>query len=138
MKKNAKNLIVWGLFIQVSKIRLLTWNFYTLYYMQMKNYELFKRDQFKNCQATECKREDENGNVVTIFYSYQCPELVKIKGDWHRFSFENSRKAGCWTSSRTTSKQLTRYFWPEWRDLPVMNLQEFENEYFYTGIDWLY
>ena len=77
MKKNAKNLIVWGLFIQVSKIRLLTWNFYTLYYMQMKNYELFKRDQFKNCQATECRREDEDGNVVTIFYSYSCPELVK-------------------------------------------------------------
>ena len=104
----------------------------------MKNYELFYREQFKNCQATECKREDEDGNVVTIFYSYQCPELVKVKGDWFRFSFENSRKAGCKTWSRTTSKQLTRYFWPEWRDLPKMNLQEFENEYFYTGIDWLY
>lgn len=104
----------------------------------MKNYELFKQDQFKSCQATECRREDEDGNVITIFYSYACPELVKVKGDWYKFSFENSRKAGCTTWSRTTSKQLTRYFWPEWRDLPVMNLKDFEDEYFFTGIDWLY
>lgn len=104
----------------------------------MKNYELFYKEQFKSCQATECKFEDEEGNVVTIFYSYSCPELVKVKGDWYKFSFENSRKAGCTTWSRTTSKQLTRFFWPEWRDLPVMNLRDFEDEYFFTGIDWLY
>ena len=84
--------------------------FYTLNLAKMKNYELFKQDQFKSCQATECKRQDEDGNVITIFYSYSCPELVKVKGDWFRFSFEGSRKAGCCTSSRTTSKQLTQYF----------------------------
>ena len=104
----------------------------------MKNYELFYREQFSKCQATECKREDEDGNVITIFYSYTCPELVKVRGDWYKFSYENSRKAGCITSSRTTSKQLTRFFWPDWRDLPKMNLKDFENEYFYTAIDGLY
>lgn len=71
--------------------------FYTLYLAKMMNYELFYREQFKSCQATECKREDEDGNVVTIFYSYSCPELVKVKGDWYKFSFENSRKARCTT-----------------------------------------
>jgi hypothetical protein len=64
----------------------------------MKNYALISREQFKSCQATEARFDVENlANDVIIFYSYQCPELVKIKGDWFKFSYENSRKAGCKT-----------------------------------------
>ena len=113
--------------------------FYTLYNAKMKTYALFYKEQFKKCQATIAKFDVEGlSDAVTIFYSYSCPELVKVKGDWYKFSFDGSRKAGCITWSHTTSKQLTRFFWPEWRDLPVMNLKDFEDEYFYTGIDWLY
>lgn len=59
----------------------------------MKNYGIYYQEQFKKCQATEVKWQDEEGNNITIFYSYQCPELVKVKGDWYRFSFDGSRKA---------------------------------------------
>lgn len=105
----------------------------------MKTYALISREQFKHCQATIVRFDVENlADDVIIFYSYSCPELVRVKGERFKFSYENSRKAGCRTSSCTTSKQLTQYFWREWRDLPVMNLQEFENQYFYTGVDWLY
>lgn len=66
--------------------------------MQMKNYELFYKEQFKKCQATIAKFDVEGlSDTVTIFYSYSCPELVKVKGDWYKFTYENSRKAGCTT-----------------------------------------
>lgn len=104
----------------------------------MKNYEIYYQEQFRKCQATEVKRQDEDGNTIIIFYSYACPELVMVKGRWYKFTYENSRKAWSVTSSRTTSKQLTNYYWSDWRDLPKMNLKEFEENYFYTGIDWLY
>ena len=73
-------------------------------------YELFKSEQFRKMQATIAYFQDENGNVVTVFYSYSCPELVQIRGKWYKFTYENSRKAGCITSSRTTSKQLTKFY----------------------------
>lgn len=44
----------------------------------MKKRELFKKSRFNQCQATETFREDEDGNTIILFYSYQCPELVKI------------------------------------------------------------
>ena len=104
----------------------------------MKNFEIYYQEQFRKCQATEVKWQDEDWNRITIFYSYSCPELVYVKWAWYKFNYEWSRKAGCITWSRTTSKQLTNYYWSEWRDLPEYNLQKFEDEYFYTGIDWLY
>lgn len=104
----------------------------------MKNFELFKKEQFRKCQATQAKRQDEDGNIIVIFYSYACPEAVKINWTWYKFTYENSRKAWSITSSITTSKQLTMYFWKGRNNLPKMNLQDFENEYFYTEIDWLY
>lgn len=111
--------------------------------MQMKNYELFKKEQFKKCQATVAWFESDElkggcGEVITIFYSYSCPELVKIRGCWYKFTYEGSRKDWSIAGSVTTSKQLTAFYWRDWRDLPEMNLKDFENEYFYTGIDWLY
>lgn len=68
--------------------------FFTITKMEnSKNFEIYYQEQFEKCQATEVKWQDKEGNNITIFYSYQCPELVKIKGAWYRFSFENSRKA---------------------------------------------
>lgn len=104
----------------------------------MKKWELFKKSQFKHCQATETMREDELWNTAIIFYSYYTPELVKIAWKWYKFTYEDSRKAGAITGSRTTSKQLTNYYWKERRELEKMNLKEFENNYFSTNIDWLY
>lgn len=109
----------------------------------MKNYELFKKEQFKKCQATVAWFESDElqgwcGEVITIFYSYSCPELVKIRGNWYKFIYEGSRKDWSITGSITTSKQLTAFYWRDWRDLPKMNLKDFENEYFYTAINWLY
>lgn len=104
----------------------------------MKKRELFKKTRFNQCQATETMREDEDGNIIILFYSYTCPELVKVAWIWYKFTYENSRKDGEITSSRTTSKQLTNYYWSDWRDLPKKNLKDFENEYFNTNIDGLY
>lgn len=59
----------------------------------MKNFAIYYQEQFRKCQATEVKRQDENGNRITIFYSYACPELVMINGYWYKFTYENSRKA---------------------------------------------
>lgn len=103
----------------------------------MKKWELFKKTRFNQCQATETFREDEDGNTIILFYSYQCPELVKIAWNWYKFTYEDSRKAGAITGSRTTSKQITKYFW-YWKDLPKMSLKDFEQNYFSTNIDGLY
>lgn len=136
--------MVW-FFIQFwpSQLYGITSHFYTLQYAKMKNFELFKKEQFRKCQATVAWFESDElkggcGEVITIFYSYACPELVKIKWNWYKFSYEWSRKAWSITWSRTTSKQLTAFYWSGWKNLPEMNLQKFEDEYFYTGINWLY
>ena len=72
-------------------------------------YTFYKSEQFRNCQATIAYFENEIRDAV-VFYSYTCPQLVKINGDWYQFTFEGSRKAGAITTSRTTSKQKTNYF----------------------------
>lgn len=116
--------------------------FFTISKMDYKfknnNWECYKKEQFRNCQATIAYFEDEFWNEITIFYSYTCPELVKIRWNWYKFTYEDSRKAWSITSSRTTSKQLTNFYWKDWRNLVEYNLWEFEKDYFYTGIDWLY
>ena len=108
------------------------------YKFKNNNWECYKKEQFRKCQATIAYFEDEFWNEITIFYSYVCPELVKIRWNWYKFTYEDSRKAWSITSSRTTSKQLTNFYWKDWRNLVEYNLWEFEKDYFYTGIDWLY
>lgn len=131
-------MIVWDWLLGQSQKSSLSDEFLFFTITTMENYEIYYQEQFRKCQATEVMWEDDEWNVIVIFYSYQCPELVKVRGSRYRFSFEGSRKAWEKTGSRTTSKQLTNYYWSSWRDLPVMNLKTFEDEYFSTAIDWLY
>lgn len=116
-------------------------HFYTLqmdYKFKDNVWTCYKREQFKNCHATITYWEDGFWNEITIFYSYTCPKLVKIRWNWYRFTFDWSRKAWSITSSRTTSKQMTNFYGKGWRNLVDYNLKEFENDYFDTWIWWLY
>lgn len=109
--------------------------FYSLPIATMETtYTFYKAEQFKNCQATIAYFKNEIRDAV-VFYSYTCPQLVKINGAWYQFTFDGSRKAGEITTSRTTSKQKTNYFWSSWRDLPKINLADFEREYFDTRLE---
>lgn len=58
--------------------------------------------QFKNCHATLVTKPESVGSVE-VFYSYTTPQAVRIY--WKRYILENVR------GSRTTSKQLTMFFW---------------------------
>lgn len=61
-----------------------------------------KTTQFKNCHATLVTKPESVGSVE-VFYSYTTPQAVRIY--WKRYILENVR------GSRTTSKQLTQFFW---------------------------
>lgn len=61
-----------------------------------------KTTQFKNCHATLVTKPESVGSVE-VFYSYTTPQAVKVYGKW--YILENVR------GSRTTSKQLTMFFW---------------------------
>lgn len=61
-----------------------------------------KTTQFKNCHATVVSKPESVGSVE-VFYSYTTPQAVRIY--WKRYILENVR------GSRTTSKQLTMFFW---------------------------
>ena len=61
-----------------------------------------KTTQFKNCHATIVEKENSVGNVK-VFYSYTTPQAVKVYWKWYILEWVRG--------SRTTSKQLTQYFW---------------------------
>lgn len=81
----------------IASVYMFIWEFITqfLHFIlyKMTTYEIYQKEQFRKCQATETRRQDENGNVIVVFYSYACPELVKIRGARYKFTYENSRKA---------------------------------------------
>lgn len=123
-----------------SKNRLLKGRFYTVILLTM--YELTQKRQFKHCQATITRwTNNEDGDVVRVFYSYNCPEIVKTRDGIFKFTFENSRKSWCITWSTTTSKQCNAFLRSinaditnHW-DLPTVNLADFEERYFHTGVN---
>lgn len=95
--------------------------------------------QFKHCQATEATFNTASGKF-TIFYSYACPELVIFpSGVAYRFTFENSRKAGAITWSRTTAKQCNQWRGgADYKSLPTLNLADFERQNFDTRLEKYY
>lgn len=105
----------------------------------MKKFELVNSKQFKNCHATVTTYKLQDGSRIELFTSYTTPVLVNIEWYWMQFKFDNSRKTGCKTTSRSTSKQKTQYFgYNGWKNLPYIQLNEFENEYFSTVLDKYY
>lgn len=74
------------------------------------SYKLGYKKQFYKCQATICRFDcDASGDAIRVFYSYSTPKLVKVQGQWFRFTFEGSRKEGCIVDSTTTSKQCNKF-----------------------------
>lgn len=65
-------------------------------------------------------------------------------GDLMQFTFENSRKAGEITSSRTTTKQCNQRLRQEmgynldYHSLKKINLKDFEEKFFDTRQDFYY
>lgn len=108
------------------------------------DYTLGYKKQFRHCQATETRRDCEDWQTIRVFYSYTCPKLVFMDHNWYKFTFENSRKAGCITGSQTTSKQCNNYLRDhssnitDYHKLPKINLEEFENQYFDTRLETYY
>ena len=97
-----------------------------------------KLTQYKKCQATIATFTDEGKNF-TIFYSYTCPKIVVFPDGWtYRFTFENSRKAGSITGSKTTSKQCNGRLWYNHRDLKPYSLDAFERKFFDTRLERYY
>jgi len=117
--------------------------FYSLCIAEM-SYTLTNAKQFRHCQATDTTRTNEDGQKIFVFYSYTCPELVKIGWNWYKFDYENSRKAGAITSSPTTSKQCNNFLRScgadecNLRKLPTINLATFEADYFDTRLEKYY
>lgn len=61
-----------------------------------------KTTQFKNCHATIVEKPSSVWDVK-VFYSYTTPQAVKVYWKWYILEWVRG--------SRTTSKQLTQYFW---------------------------
>lgn len=100
------------------------------------------KSQFNWCHATvvnfqaPCLWTENIGGNFTIFYSYSCPKIV-IFPNWiaYQFTFENSRKAGEKTGSRTTTRQCNEWLGENYRNLPKQNLKDFEEMFWDTRLD---
>ena len=97
--------------------------------------------QFKHCHATKAYFYDPTNyqKGFVIFYSYTTPKIVHFP-DWYtaRFTFEGSRKEGSITESHTTSKQCNQRLEHNHKELPTINLKEFEDKYFDTRLEIYY
>lgn len=107
-------------------------------------YKLWYQKQFHKCQSTICRFDcDESGDAIWIFYSYSTPKLVKVQGEFFRFTFDWSRKEGYIVDSQTTSKQCNRFLREHWidknrRDLEYLELARFEELFFDTRLSEYY